>query len=622
MRYSDFKKQASWLDEEPVKKPVNRWGQVDVMDETGTMVPAQFDPSAYADAHVAAIEEKRKARNKELEPDEREKLYQKYLDEGVKYGDWDPNPNNVDAFLQMSPTDAMQAYTNYLNSWQPRMQRVYDEEGNYKGSSLIPDVPSDIIDAKFGGSEAMNNLVLGPPDSEERKALYRHLLSGMPTDTYDDMKNVVQFMYNHPVSDEEYSFTPDYPVGDDGFTDRERAPEAEQAWIEQMKDYLQRNVYDYLPKPENPDQITIESSPKQINAYNNRGKNWIKNYAYVQNPNTNNDVLTARNTQQDLATATPFFDRSRNNAGWKNPVQNSVAPINKPLVGTQFAQNQMNKRQSYQEFKKVSALVPGIPAFGPSEVKYKDPKTNQYVDYNTYNAKNPERDYKPGMTPNQRNDAFQNRMKDAVLNEQGGFWNSMYNWWSDGFNQGGFGPINPFAFGTKNPFFVPVKNYGGFLYNGVFSKDFANEPGTASYDLRQQALSSDRMKNEIDAYVDSGDFNDLNKMVDQNKNMKSEPGENPAMEQLVSYGKTKAASRAWDLIKQNPFDNIPKAASLFLKYMGADWMADKVQSPMMFYGSLIALLGGGALLSNLGGGGRDDDDDDDTPAGYKLVPYA
>ena len=386
MKYTEFKKQAAWFDdEEPVKKPINRWGQVDVMDETGTMVPAQFDPSAYADAHVAAIEEKRKARNKELEPDEREGLYQQYLDEGMQYGDWNPPYNSVNDFLQLSPTDAMQAYEDYIDSYGNKFTSGTDEEGNY-WSKLEPNVPRDIIDAKFGGYDALDDRVIGPKDSEERKALYRHLLSGLPTDTYDDMKEVVRFMRSHPVSDEEYRLRPAYAL-DGGFPTAEQEEEAERAWVEEMKDYLQRNVYDHLPKPEDPNQITAESGVKDnmryINAYNNRGKNWGNN---TETGTLSNGMryVQSNNTQMSP------YSRTRGGA-WAKPQQpiswdtrtpdpvGTPRQIAKPKSAApqeQLATNiPMIKQQSYSAFKKIAST-------------FDDPfkfDSNQAVDSSLYN---------------------------------------------------------------------------------------------------------------------------------------------------------------------------------------------------------------------------------------------
>lgn len=61
---------------------------------------------------------------------------------------------------------------------------------------------------------------------------------------------------------------------------------------------------------------------------------------------------------------------------------------------------------------------------------------------------------------------------------------------------------------------------------------------------------------------------------------------------------TKAASKAmWNNIQKDPLNNMPRAASLFLRQQGLDGLADFASNPFSFFASLAAiLLGGGALL--------------------------
>lgn len=87
-----------------------------------------------------------------------------------------------------------------------------------------------------------------------------------------------------------------------------------------------------------------------------------------------------------------------------------------------------------------------------------------------------------------------------------------------------------------------------------------------------------------------------------------------------------AQTASWNAIKEDPFTNLPKVIGLFLRQQGFATGAEYAESPLVFYGGLLALLfGGGALLS----GGPSNQPTvvnnyygQQQPKGYNIVPYA
>ena len=87
-----------------------------------------------------------------------------------------------------------------------------------------------------------------------------------------------------------------------------------------------------------------------------------------------------------------------------------------------------------------------------------------------------------------------------------------------------------------------------------------------------------------------------------------------------------AQTASWNAIKEDPFTNLPKVMGLFLRQQGFATGAEYAESPLVFYGGLLALLfGGGALLS----GGSSNQPTvvnnyygQQQPKGYNIVPYA
>ena len=58
--------------------------------------------------------------------------------------------------------------------------------------------------------------------------------------------------------------------------------------------------------------------------------------------------------------------------------------------------------------------------------------------------------------------------------------------------------------------------------------------------------------------------------------------------------------------KEDPIKNTPMMASFWLKSQGFDSMAEFAENPVLFWGSLVLLLGGTALLGSALFGGSGD----------------
>ena len=75
---------------------------------------------------------------------------------------------------------------------------------------------------------------------------------------------------------------------------------------------------------------------------------------------------------------------------------------------------------------------------------------------------------------------------------------------------------------------------------------------------------------------------------------------------------------AYDAVSRDPFTNMPKLASLWLRYKGYDSLADMAGTPWIFYGGIVTLLGGGTLLLGSLFSGDDEDEEDSEDAEEKA----
>ncbi len=263
---------------------------------------------------------------------------------------------------------------------------------------------------------------------------------------------------------------------------------------------------------------------------------------------------------------------------------------------------------TYLEFKKQATVdqpdTLNFHGIGGAEVKMKNP-------YAPRNIPDPTKAYKPGMTAQEKYDTAQKRIGDAAAKEYGGFFSHLRNTANDFFDEYGVVPLpgvftpgfNPLAIGTENKVFSNPFGWMKVFKPSSWTKpSYANTPGTRTYNKQQEALSSDRVKKEVDAFVDNTtmqDKSDLMKLTPDGL----KPSGNPAKDALVQRGyermKTNAISQIWE----NPIKNLPSAASLFLRQYGMNQLADFAENPWGFYGTLAAvLLGGGSLLAGGGSG--------------------
>ena len=132
-----------------------------------------------------------------------------------------------------------------------------------------------------------------------------------------------------------------------------------------------------------------------------------------------------------------------------------------------------------------------------------------------------------------------------------------------------------------------------------------------------------RVEQHMANMLDSLDYDRIMSTIDNDKEaiqfcdyLASQKGQNsfmkmPPEQQKAIMGRIEAAAqtRCWEAFKRDPLGTAPLLASLWLKKMGLNGIADAVKNPAVFYGGLLLVVGGGIAL--LAGGDDDDDDDDD-----------
>lgn len=293
---------------------------------------------------------------------------------------------------------------------------------------------------------------------------------------------------------------------------------------------------------------------------------------------------------------------------------------------------------NYEVFKKQAGWIPGIPAFGGTSVRYRidDPATgkSQYVDYNTYkqhtaqqqqNGQIPNAYQQQEMTAQDKYNTFQNRMKDTVMEQQGGLFHTVAKFNNDFFDRYGVGLtgfVNPgalFASGDHDVISRPWRMLKVFnpaeWSNG--GQDIANDTNSDTYKLRQKALASDAAKQEVQNFSNSLSMQDIQDLQKTNPSLGKNENDSPAMAKLKEYGTQQLQTRVWDLVKENPLQNLPAAIGLFLRQKGWDSAGDFFSNPIAFYGSLLGLFGGAALLF---GGSKGESSNVNNY--YNRVPYS
>ena len=88
--------------------------------------------------------------------------------------------------------------------------------------------------------------------------------------------------------------------------------------------------------------------------------------------------------------------------------------------------------------------------------------------------------------------------------------------------------------------------------------------------------------------------------------------------ELTEAIKSGVQSNAWNWIKENPLENIPKVVGLWMHGKGWNTAGDWSSNPWVFYGSLAALLVGGSML--MSGGGDEEEQRQWAPMGAYTRP--
>ena len=148
-----------------------------------------------------------------------------------------------------------------------------------------------------------------------------------------------------------------------------------------------------------------------------------------------------------------------------------------------------------------------------------------------------------------------------------------------------------------------------------------NREESAFDKLRDGAILSNDSLNAADRFINASNIDDVDTYLQNVDSMASSMPNSEAASAFKQYITDGLQSRVWDEVKANPIQNIPKAASLFLRQHGLGVMADFAKNPIAFYGSLIGILGGGAMLL----GGSDSESQPITinnHPGYNKVPYS
>lgn len=166
-----------------------------------------------------------------------------------------------------------------------------------------------------------------------------------------------------------------------------------------------------------------------------------------------------------------------------------------------------------------------------------------------------------------------------------------------------------------------TKTEGGYWNNNVWNKITGNQMSDAKRNSAVRAGGTEAANrlgiDDIETLYDNKDNAGKNNKYRSFNMAMGGMGfsdSNPARAQARKELEAAAKGRVWNLVKEDPLNNTPKAMALWLRTKGMSKnITDYLKNPLLFYGGLAGILGGGALLAGnlFGGNDKDDDDDDD-----------